>query len=71
MQHLHPCTLAALGKLRAEELIREAAEWRTALLATESIRGHRSGVARALAWWRSYLRRGRAESAPLTEQEES
>ena len=68
---IHPCTLAALGKLRAEELIREAAEWRTALLATESTSRHQGGLAQALASWRSYLRRGRADSAPLTEQEES
>jgi hypothetical protein len=69
--HLHPDTLAALGKLRAEEFIREAGEWRTALLATESSTEQRGGLVQALASWRSYLRRGRADSAHLAEQEES
>ena len=69
--HLHPHTLAALGTLRAEDLIREAGEWRTALLAIESIPQHQGGIAQALARLGSYLRRGRAESAPLAEQEES
>ena len=67
--HWHPTTLRVLGKLRAEELLREAEEWRTALLAAPPIPRHRGGLADALAWWRSQLRRRRVETTPLAEQE--
>ncbi len=68
---LHPDTLTALGKLRAEDILREAEEWQAVLLAIESIPRHQGAVTQALAWWRFYLRRGRADRSPLAEPEES
>jgi hypothetical protein len=68
--HWHPTTLQLLGKLRADELLREAEEWRAALLAAQPIPRHRGGLADALAWWRSRLLRGRVEKTPLAEQEQ-
>jgi hypothetical protein len=67
----HPSQLQALGKLRAEQLIREAEEWREALLASQSVPRQRGGLARALASWRAHLPRRRVESAPLAEPEQS
>lgn len=71
MQHWHPSVLQALGRLRAEQLIHEAEEWRAAILAEQSIPGQHGGLARALARWRSHLPRRRAERAPLAEPEQS
>lgn len=70
MHQWHPETLLALGKLRAEELTREAEEWRLTLLAAQPEPRHRGGLAEALAWWRARLPRRRAESAPMAEQEQ-
>jgi hypothetical protein len=70
MQHWHPSMLQILGKLRGEQLIREAEEWRAALVAAQSAPRQWGGLARALAWWRAHLPRRHAESAPLAEQEQ-
>ena len=70
MQVLHPSILQALGRLRAEQLMREAEEHRAALLAAQPIPECAGRVARAVAWWRSHLWRRRAEGAPLAEQEQ-
>jgi hypothetical protein len=70
MQHWHPSMLQMLGKWRAEQLMREAQEWRAALLAAQSAPRQGGGLARALAWWRAHLPHRRVESAPLAEQEQ-
>jgi hypothetical protein len=69
--HCHPHILTALGRLRAEELTREAAEHRATRRAIASIPRRRGARAQALAWWRSSFQLGRSESAPLAEPEES
>ena len=71
MELWHRSMLEALGRLRSEELLREAEEWRAARLASQSISRQRSGLARALAWWRAQLSRRRTQTVPLAEQERS
>jgi len=71
MPHWHPSVLQALGRLRAEQLLREAEEWRAAVLAAQAVPGQRGGLARALARWCSHLPRRRAERTPLAEPEQS
>ena len=65
--HWHPDTLTALGKLRAEELIREAAESRAAWHAIEYTAHQRRQAGQSRPWWRFSLWGGRAESAPLAQ----
>lgn len=66
-----PSTLQTLGKSRTDQFIREAKEWRMALLAIQSLPESRGWLARAMAWWRSLLPRRRAERGPLAEPEQS
>ena len=68
--HWDPSTLQTLGKSRADQFMREAEEWRAAVLAVQSLPDSRGRLARALAWWRSLLPRRRAEKAPLAEPEQ-
>ncbi len=69
--HWDPSTLQTLSKSRADQFMREAEEWRAAILAVRSLPDSRGGLARALAWWRSHLPRRRAERAPMVEPEQS
>jgi hypothetical protein len=71
MELWHRSMLQALGRLRSEQLLREAEEWRAARLASQTILRQRSGLARAVAWWRAHLSRRRAQRVPLAEQERS
>jgi hypothetical protein len=71
MELWHRSMLQALGRLRSEQLLGEAEEWRAARLASQFIPRQRSGLARALAWWRAQLSRWRAQRFPLAEQEQS
>lgn len=70
MPHWHPCVLQAFGRWRVEQLLREAEEWRFALLAAQCAPQQRGGLARALAWLRARLPQRRAVSAPLAEPEQ-
>jgi hypothetical protein len=71
MPYWHPSVMQAFGGWRAEQLMREAEDWRAARLAAQSAPQRRGGLARALAWWRARLPHRRAVSAPLAEQEQA
>ena len=71
MELWHRSILQALGRLRSEQLLREAEDWRAARLASQSILRQRSGLARALVWWRAQLSRRRDQKVTLAEQERS
>jgi hypothetical protein len=58
------------GRLRAEQLIREAEEWRAALLVSPSVPRQRRGLALALVWWRALLPRRGVARIPLAEKEQ-
>lgn len=70
MGYWHPSMAQDLSRLRAEQLVREAEEWRAVLLASPSVPRQHRRLARALAWWRALLPRRRAASVPLAEQEQ-
>lgn len=70
MGYWHPSMVQAFSRLRAEQLIREAEEWRAALVASRSVPRQRRGLALALVWWRALLPRRRAARVPLAEQEQ-
>jgi hypothetical protein len=70
MGYWHPSMAQDFGRLRAEQLIREAEEWRAALLASPPVRRQRSGLALALVWWRALVPRRPAARVPLAEKEQ-
>ena len=69
--HWDLSTLGTLSQSRADQFMREAEEWRAAVLAEQALPNARGRLARALAWWRSLLPRRRAERAPLAGPEQS
>jgi hypothetical protein len=70
MGYWHPSMVQAFSRLRAEQLIREAEEWRAASVASPSVPRQCRGLALALVWWRALLPRRRAARVPLAEQEQ-
>ena len=70
MGYWHPSMAQDFGKLRAEQLIREAEEWRAAVLAPPSVPRERRGFALAPAWWRALFRHWRVARVPLAEKEQ-
>ena len=69
MGYWHPSIVQDFGRLRAEQLIREAEEWRAALLVPSSVPRQRRGLALALVWWRALLPRRGVARVPLAEKE--
>jgi len=70
MGYWHPSMVQDFGRLRAEQLIREAEEWRAALLVSPSVPRQRRGLALALIWWPALLPRLRVAGVPLAEEEQ-
>ena len=55
MGYWHPSMVQDLGRLRAEQLMREAEEWRAARHASRPARREARGLALALVWWRALV----------------
>jgi hypothetical protein len=71
MEFWHHSMLQALGRLRSEQLLREAEEWRAARLASQSSQRQHNGFPRMLAWWGALLPHQRAPRVPLAERKRS